>query len=121
MTLYNANGDAMLVYNAAVIGTVVSAPGNEIPEGAIVTVQLNDVSLMDVAATNISEEVITGVTGFPFPFVLTYDPRLIDQPTYAVQVRITDSTGQLIYINTSAYNVITGGAPSVVEVQVDPV
>ena len=59
---------------------------------------------------------------FPFPFVVTYNAEDIDQKnTYAVSIRITDSDGNLIYINTSAYNVITGGNSSQVDVMVEAV
>jgi len=53
---------------------------------------------------------------------VNYNPEVIDQRyTYAIGMRITDDSGTLLYINTSAYNVITQGNQSVVEVTVDSV
>ena len=91
-------------------------------DDAVISVKLNDVSLADAPATTIGEQTITGVTEFPVPFAVTYDPQVIEENhTYAISVRVEDPSGKLLFINTSAYNVITGGNPSEVEVVVDPV
>jgi uncharacterized lipoprotein YbaY len=118
----NEGGDLILVYDAAVIGNVIGPDGATVPEDSVVQVQLNDVSLADVQAVTIGEQIITGVTEFPFPFVVTYDPEVIEENhTYAIQVRIEDSSGGLIFINTSAYLVITSGHPSLIDVTVEAV
>jgi uncharacterized lipoprotein YbaY len=58
----------------------------------------------------------------PVPFKLAYNAAEIDtRNTYAVQARIEDGGGNLLFINTSAYHVITHGNPSILEVQVDQV
>ncbi len=57
----------------------------------------------------------------PVPFSVSYDPTVLDKRnTYRISARITDEAGNLIFINTSAHNVITRGNPSVVEVIVEP-
>jgi len=122
LEISDAAGEVILVYEAAVVGNVVAAEDSVLPEGATAQVTLSDVSLQDVAAKVIGERVIENPGQFPFPYVVTYNAEDIDQKnTYAVGVRITDSDGNLIYISTSAYNVITHGNPSQVDVMVEPV
>ncbi len=80
------------------------------------------VSLADAPANVISEQVISDLGQVPIPFKLAYNAAEIDtQNTYAVQARIEDGGGSLLFINTTAYNVITHDNPSVVEIQVDQV
>jgi uncharacterized lipoprotein YbaY len=122
LEISNESGDVILVYEAAVVGNVVAAEGSVLPEGAKAQITLSDVSLQDVAAKVIGERVIEKPGQFPFSYVVTYNAEDIDpKNTYAVGVRITDSDGNLIYINTSAYNVITRDNPSQLDVMVEPV
>lgn len=104
-------------------GVVIYRQRIALPAGAVVNVQLQDVSRADAAATVIAEQTIT-TTGeqVPIPFELTYDPAEIDERfTYAIGVRITIE-GQLAWINTSQHGVLTRGAPVTdVEVIVEPV
>lgn len=115
-------GDRIMVFDAAVVGTISASEGTTIPADAVITVRLNDVSLADVPAITIGEQTITGVSEFPVPFSVTYDPSIIeDNHTYAVSVRIENPAGDLLFINTSAYQVITRDNPAQVEIVVDPV
>jgi uncharacterized lipoprotein YbaY/heat shock protein HslJ len=115
-------GNVGLVYDAAVIGNVVAVEGSLIPEGAVVSIRLDDVSRADAPANTIAEQQLNNITAFPFSFSITYDPALIDpRMTYALNIRITDSGGKLIYINTQVYQVITRDNPSVLNVKVDSV
>ncbi len=121
LEIANEAGELILVYAAAVVGNVVTEQPAELPEGAVVQVQLNDVSRADAPAVTIGEQTISGVTTFPITFAVTYDPGVIDERfTYAIQVRITDSGGNLLYINTQVYPVITRDNPSQVDVSVEP-
>jgi len=75
-----------------------------------------------IGGEDIGKQVVENPGQFPFQYAVTYNAEDIDPRfTYAVSVRITDSSGNLIYINTSAYNVITNDNPSMVDVLVDPV
>ena len=122
MSFSNSAGDVILVYEAAVVGNVIAAEGSELPEGAVAQVTVSDVSQQDVAAKVVGEQVIQNPAQFPFPYAVTYNAEDIDQRfTYGVGVRITDSGGSLIYINTSALNVITHDNPSMVDVMVESV
>jgi uncharacterized lipoprotein YbaY len=106
----------------AVTGTVTYLERMALPPGAVVTVQLADVSLADAPAELLSQQVIT-TTGEqpPFPFTLPYDPAQIDERfDYAVQARI-ELDGQLLFINTERYAVITKGNPTEIEVVVQRV
>lgn len=97
---------------ATLTGTVTYLQRIALPEGAIVTVQLVDVSLADAPATVLAEQTITTTTQVPIPFTLEFNPADI-QPnhTYAVQARI-EVDGQLQWITTTQYPVLTNGAPS---------
>lgn len=122
LQIFDGAGANNPVYDAAVVGLVVGPDGAEIPEGTVVYVRLQDVSLADAEAKVIGEQVIEGATQFPVPFVVAYDPaEIIDNHTYGVSVRIEDPSGNLLFINTTAYNVITGGNPSQLEVMVEAV
>jgi uncharacterized lipoprotein YbaY len=121
MSILDATGQVVLVFEAAVTGLVNVQTPAEIPSGAVVTVTLADVSRADAPAVTIAEQVIPGPAAFPFPFTVIYDAQAINPMfTYAIGVRITDSAGALIFINTSAYPVITQDNPSSVEVFVEP-
>ena len=82
-----------------VAGNIVSIGSNIIPSDAIITVQLNDVSLMDVASITLGKEKITGITHFPVPFNISYNPKLIIKGmSYTVSARI-EKDGKLLFIN----------------------
>ena len=50
---------------------------------------------------------------FPIDFEATYDPQAIDPGhTYALRVIIRDQQGKLLYINSQADLVLTGGYPT---------
>jgi len=64
---------------------------------------------------------VAGDGQVPFPFEIPYDPTTINpRNSYAMQARITVN-GQLRFITTSRYAVITKGNPTTLEVIVEPV
>ncbi len=105
---------------STVTGTVTYLPRIALPANAVVEVSLVDVSRADAPATTLaSQSIITGGRQVPIPFELVYNPEQIEPRfTYAVQARITVD-GQLRFINTTQFAVITQGNPSQVEVRVD--
>jgi uncharacterized lipoprotein YbaY len=122
LSIMDQSNEKTLVYDATVIGTIITTGEAVLPENSVAHVTLSDVSKADATAVVIGEQTINNPAGFPIPFQVTYDPEVIDQRyTYAIGVRITDESGTLLYINTRAYNVITQGNSSVVEVTVDSV
>ncbi|MBX3012741.1 MAG: YbaY family lipoprotein [Caldilineaceae bacterium] len=107
---------------AVLTGTVTYLQRIALPAGAVIEVQLQDVSKQDVAATVMASQTITtSGENVPIPFALTYDPAQIDERfTYALSARITVE-GQLRWINTDHIAVLTQGAPMTdVEVLVRP-
>jgi uncharacterized lipoprotein YbaY len=121
------NGGQTLVYRPApanaVTGTVTYLPRIALPPQAVIEVQLVDVSRADAPAQVISSQTITANgRQVPFAFELPYDPAQIEERyTYAVQARITID-GQLRFISTQRYSVLTRGNPSSnIEVIVQPV
>ena len=95
----------------AVSGTITYDGDPEIPVGAVVTVQVRDVSYQDAASTLIASQTITDPGRFPIDFSVQYDPGDIDsRATYGLAIRIT-LDGRLIYINDTAFEVLTGGNP----------
>ena len=84
--------------------------------GATLTVQIRDTSLMDVASELIAEQVITDPGQVPIRFGVPYASASIDsRNTYSVSARITEADGRLAFINDTAYDVITQGNPTGVD------
>jgi len=83
-----------------------------LPEDAVVTVQIQDVSKADAPAIVIAEQQIKPETkGPPYAFEVKYDASKINpKGTYAVSVKI-EQGGKLRYINSTLIPVITNGAP----------
>jgi putative lipoprotein len=109
------------VANAAstgvVSGTVAYRERIAMPENAVLTMQLRDVSLADAPAKVIAEQKFTFAgQQVPLPFELHYDPAKIDpKHTYGLSARITVNE-QLMFMNTTTYRVITQGSPVKVDI-----
>lgn len=92
--------------------------------GAMVIVQIRDTSYMDVSAPLVAEQVITSPGQVPIEFRVPYSRGDIDPSnTYSISVRIVESDGRLAFTNDTAYDVITGGSPTEVDmvlVMVEP-
>ena len=110
----NCNLDHSSTANATsvVSGTVAYRERIAMPENALLTVQLQDVSLADAPAVILAEQKITFAgKQVPLAFELNYDPAKIDpKHTYTVSARIVVN-GDVKFLNTSAYRVITQGNP----------
>ena len=95
-----------------VTGTITFDGEQAIPEDAVLVVQLRDVSLQDAAAPLIASQTIEDAARFPVDFAVPYEPDDIDpSATYGLQVRVT-LHDRLIYINDTAFDVLTRGNPS---------
>ncbi len=107
------SGCAQAAPAATIRGQITYLQRIALPEGAVVTVQLVDISRADAAAVVLGEQVITPGTQVPIPFSISYDPTVIqDNLTYALQASIRDAQGQLWFTTTMAHFVITRGNPS---------
>lgn len=107
----------------AVTGTVTHLQRSALPPTAVIEVQLQDVSIMDMPAKVISTQSIEAQgKQVPIPYEVKYDPAQIDpKHTYAMRATIKDGD-KLLFTSTQAYPVITNSAPtSNVEIIVQPV
>ncbi len=114
--------DMVQTNSASVTGTVTYLPRIAMPPNAVLEVSLIDVSRADAPAITLaSQSMVFGDRQVPLPFELVYNPDQIDpRLSYAVQARILVD-GELRFINTSRFAVITQGNPTTVEVIVDRV
>ena len=95
----------------AVTGTITFDGEQTIPEGAVMEVQLRDVSYQDAAAPLIASRTIDDPGRFPVDFAVAYQPDDIDQrATYGLQVSVY-LHDRLIFINDTAFDVLTRGNP----------
>lgn len=95
-----------------VTGDVIYRERIAMPEGAVVKVQVADVSKQDAPADVIGEQVIENPGNVPVKFSVSYDASKIQpQATYAVSARI-EVNGKLEWISTTRIPVITNGAPT---------
>lgn len=122
--LESAAGEtAEVALSGTLTGTVTYLQRIALLPGSVIEVKLEDVSIADAAAPVLASQVITTAgENVPIPFELTYDPADIEpNRRYALRVRITVD-GELEWINTEQYGVLTNGNPTTdVEVIVSPV
>ena len=92
-----------------ITGTIRYRERIALPPDAVVLVQLRDVSLMDVAAKLISEQIIKPEHSVPIPFSLPYSAQDIDERmTYSVFATIR-SGERLLFVSDRSYPVLTRG------------
>lgn len=95
-----------------VTGTITFNGDPTIPAGAVLTVELRDVSYLDAASKLIASQTIPNPERFPIDFAVRYQPDDIDpRATYGLSVRVT-LNNRLIYINDTAFDVLTRGNPT---------
>ncbi len=95
----------------AVTGTITFEGDQTIPEGAVMEVELRDVSYLDAPAPLIASRTIEDPGRFPVDFAVPYEPDDIDpRAVYGLQVSVY-LHDRLIYINDTAFDVITRGNP----------
>ena len=119
MVMLIAGCAGMQSHTAKVTGTVTYRERIALsPESNTLVVRLLDVSRADAPATVIAS-VSNPVSNPPMGFILPYDPAKIDARfTYVVEASIINKNGDLVFRNDQAYRVITGNAPSDVEIMV---
>ena len=102
----------------AVSGKISFPAEPALPAGATLTVQLRDVSWQDAASVLIAEQAIADPAPGGTRFEVRYNPDDIEpRNTYGLQAKITDSDGRLLFINDTAYDVITRGNPRSVDLE----
>lgn len=97
--------------SSAVSGTITYDGDPVIPDGAVVTVQVRDVSYQDAASTLIASQSIENPGRFPIDFSVPYEPDDIDsRAIYGLQISIRQGDS-LIFVNDTAFGVLTRGNP----------
>lgn len=98
--------------DAAVTGSVTYGKGAALPAGATLTVELRDVSRADAPSVLIARQVVSHPGPPPIAFRLDYRRAAIDpRNTYSVSARVETAAGKLLFINDTAYLVLTYGHP----------
>ena len=94
---------------ATITGSITYRERIALPADAVVRVQLRDVSLMDVAAKLIGEQIIKPQHSVPIPFVISFDPAIIDERmSYSVFATI-HSGERMLFVSDRSYPVLTRG------------
>ena len=102
--------------DVSVSGTVTYRERLALTPGAMLVVELRDVSYADAAAPLIARQTIPAPGQVPISFKVEYSREDIDsRNTYSVSARIVESDGRLAFTNDTAYEVITRGQPSRVD------
>jgi heat shock protein HslJ len=106
--LRTAEGALAVDLVAAVTGRVRRGEGPAIPRGAVLRIQLQDVSRADAVAPVLAEQVVAlQGQSFPVGFELEFDPaEILPQNRYAVRATISSGAG-LLYTTTVSYPVLT--------------
>ncbi len=113
LNLWADGGDMNFSKVHAVTAQVMGPEEDALPEGAQLEVKVSDVSVADAESTQVGGQTIFDVKRFPLDFEATYDPQAIDPGhIYALRVIIRDQQGRLLYINSQADLVLTGGYPT---------
>ena len=99
--------------DAAVTGSVTYGNTAALPAGAALTVELRDVSKADAPSDLIARQVIPDPGPPPTDFRLDYRRAAIDpRNTYSVSAWVETAAGKLLFINDTAYLVLTYGHPA---------
>ena len=107
---------------ASLDGEVFYLQRSALPPAATLSVELQDVSLMDAPAVTLARQAGPVKGNVPLPFHLIYDPAQVKPGhRYAVSARI-ELEGKLLFINTEHHGVMLDGSdPKSVRIKVDQV
>ena len=99
--------------DALVRGSVTYRERIALTPSATLTVQIRDTSLQDVASVLIAEQVLPNPGQVPIRFEIPYASAAIEpRNTYSISARIVEADDRLAFINDTAYDVITRGNAS---------
>ena len=105
-----------------ITGTITYRVRMALPANAAIDVRLEDVSRADAPAAIIAENIFAAAgKQVPIPFQLPYSPGDIQSNRrYQVRAQIM-LEDKLLFVTTTAYPVLTNGAPSMVNMVLQPV
>jgi putative lipoprotein len=120
--LVRGNGAGQTTGSGVVSGTVAYRERMAMPEHAVLTMQLQDISNSEAPPEVIAEQRFKFAGHqVPLPFELHYEPATIDPAhTYAVSAKI-EVAGQVMFLNSTTHKVITQGNPTKVDMSVQMV
>lgn len=85
-----------------VSGDVIQLDDGTLPISAVISVELQDVSLADAPASVLANDIIDDGNQLPVFYFLEYDPDdIVDGNTYVISARI-EADGQLLYVTDTA-------------------
>jgi putative lipoprotein len=109
---------AAMAKDASVSGTVTYLNRSALPPGAVLEVELVDVSRADAMSVRMSSRRYA-IDKVPFAFELAYDPELIDERySYAIQARVSQGE-KVLYRTTRHYPALTRNAPAQLDIVLD--
>lgn len=100
---------------ARVTGIVSYPEPLALPVGATARIMVQNASIADAPpeVSMLGEQIIPGLTQFPFVFDVPYDPTAVQENAlYLLYARVEDANGTLLYLNTQGVPVITQGNPT---------
>ena len=101
----------------AITGSATYREDVALPDGAVLTVSLLDVSLLDAPSLLLESVEVTDPGEPPYDFRIAYDPDDIeDDRRYSVDAEIRDRDGELLFVTDTAHDVLTYGGPSHVDI-----
>lgn len=106
--LRSAEGTLAVDLVSAVTGTAIIDTRQALPEGAVLSVQLQDTSVADASAVVLGEQTMpTEGAGLQLPFEVSFDPAEIDA-RMSYSLRATVRAGdELLFTTTQHYPVLT--------------
>ena len=106
------DSDADVAEPETLTGAITFDGDPAIPSGAVLTVELIDVSLIDAPSVLIAAQTVENPGRFPLEFSVPYHPDDIDSRSrYGLHISIS-LNDRLIYVNDTAFDVITLGNPN---------
>ena len=98
--------------NASIKGTVTYRENLDLTPGAVLVVELRDVSLQDAPSILIARQTISSPGQVPIDYEVRFNRDDINpRNTYGISARIIESDDRLVFINDTAHDVITRGNP----------
>jgi len=96
-----------------VTGTITYRERIALPEGAVASVELRDISRADTAAPVVATTTITPFRNqVPLNWLMQFDPAKVEaSDRYAVSAKISDKSGKLLWVSDTVTPALTRGAP----------
>ncbi len=102
-------------------GTVTYFQRIAIPQGAMLTIKIIDVTTTDRANAVIAQKTFPITHQVPIAFTVKYDPNKIDSPHKYLLDAVVKLNGRPIWHNANSNPVLTNGNPSEMQVMLAPV